>query len=429
MLNMEIKLQISRIIHNKNFRHGTLYTVFSFINSGMSFILVLILAKYLTPYDYGHLNLFNTFVTLFNIIITLCTTSYISVSFFQKNMEDLRKIILIALGSTTFMLVLISLLMLVGEGFMEKSVGVPIRYLWMGLLICYFQVFNTLNLDIWRLEEKPKSYGMYSVSFAVCNFILTFWLIVGMKFGWEGRVYSWFLLGIIYFLISIIFLIKRRYLVFTTPSSSLVRETFLYALPLLPHTASFWLKQGLDRYIINFFHDQGAVGYFSFAMNMAAIINIVGTAFNATNSVFIFKTLAEGYEKVKELLQRQTKLMTIAFFIISVFVAIFALGLIQWGLPKYTESLQYILPLCIGGFFQCIYLLWVNYLFFYKKTKQLMYITFLTALIQVVLSVWLTRYSVLYTAYISMTITGITMVLVYCKVRNILKRPIDKLIL
>lgn len=424
---MKFKNQFSQIAHNKNFRHGALYTIFSFVNRGLSFILILILAHYLAPYDYGQLNLFTTFVTLVSLLIALCTTSYIPVSFFQKDIDTLRKIILIAFATTTIVAIAISAGILIFPGFTEKSIGVPLNYIWIGLLICYCQVFNSVNLDIWRLEERPISYGIYSISFALCNFIFTFWFIVRLHLGWEGRVYAWWMLEILYFVISLGFLIKRKYLVFTNPQIRLIKETLIYALPLLPHTISFWLKQGLDRYIINYFHDQTIVGYYSFAMNLASIIVIVGTAFNATNSVYIYKKLADGYDRVKATLQKQTKIMTVVFFIVSILVSFFAWILIHFFLQKYEDSIPYILPLCLGGFFQCIYLLWVNYLFFYKKTKELMHITLSTAILQVGLSLWLTRYSPLYTAYISMSIMVLTTILVYHRSKKELNLKLNNL--
>ena len=204
--------------------------------------------------------------------------------------------------------------------YIEQIIGIPSKYLWLGLLICYFQVYNALNLDIWRLEEKPVQYGLYGVSFAICNFILTFWLIVGLHFNWAGRVYAWTLLSIIYFIISVLFLFKRRYLSISKPQLSLVKETFIYALPLIPHTVSFWLKQGLDRYIINYFHNQTSVGFYSFALNLAAVITIIGTAFNSTNSVYIYKKLSNGSAAVRDGLNRQATLMSVAFLIISILV-------------------------------------------------------------------------------------------------------------
>lgn len=405
-------VNIKSAIKNRNFQHGMLYTFFSFINNGISFVLLLILARYLTPGEYGSVNLFTTFVTLVSIIISLCTTSFVTVSFFQKSKETLRQIILIALFTSTIMLILLSLILVLFPSLSERAVGVSMKYLWQGVLICYFQVFNSLNLDIWRLEEKPVSYGLYGVSFAISNFILTIWFIVSLHQGWQGRVNAWMILALIYFAVSLIFLIKRKYLVFSLPDLSLFKETYIYALPLIPHTASFWMKQGLDRIIINYFHGQTVVGYFSFAMNLAAIINIVGTAFNATNSVYIFKKLADGYEKVRNVLSKQAKVMVAIFLAVSLGVCIMAYTLIHFFLPKYTNSVIYLFPLCLGGFFQCVYLLWVNYLFFYKKTRKLMLITITTAMVQFVLSLWLTRYSPVYTAYISMMITAITMILV-----------------
>lgn len=410
---MDLKNNIHKIIHNQNFKHGALYTIFAFINNGIGFVLVLILAKYLVPAEYGQLNLFNTFITLFNIIIALSTTSYISVCFFQKSRETLQQVIFVTFAVTSGMLIIISLFIILFPNLTERIAGIPIIYLWLGLFICYFTVFNNVNLDIWRLEEKPLSYGIYSTSYAITNFVFSFILIVVVKLGWEGRVYAWFSLGVVYFFISLIFLIKRKYLILKKPSLKIFTETLLYALPILPHSASFWLKQGMDRYIINYFHEQAAVGYYSFAMNLAAIIGVIGTAFNSTNSVFIYKNLAIGYETVKNTLRKQNILMTGVFLVISILVALFAWCLISWFLTKYTLSAQYIIPLCIGGFFQCLYLLWVNYLFYYKKTKELMYITLSTAIFQLGLSLWLTRYSIIWTAYISMSVSILIYFMVY----------------
>lgn len=409
---MDIRNLINQITHSQNFKHGILYTGFSFANNGISFILLLILAHYLLPSDYGSLNLFNTFVTLLNIIISLCTTAYVSVAYFQVDKITLRKIIIVGLGTTTMVLLLLSILLSFGVSFVEQIVGIDIQYLWLGLFICYFQVFTNMNLEIWRLEEKPISYGLFSMSMAILNFGLTLWLIVGIHMNWEGRVYSQWLVATIFFIISIIFLIKRRYLILTKPTLAIFKDTYLYALPLIPHMVSFWLRQGMDRYIINYFHDQAAVGYFSFAMNLAAIITMVGNAFNSTNSVYIYKKLAEGYAQARGVLSKQTKIMTAVFLAVSIAVGLFAFGLIHFFIPRYEGSIRYILPLCFGGFFQCIYLLWVNYLFYYKKTRQLMHITLSTALLQVLLSLWLTPYSPLFTAYISMAITLLTMILV-----------------
>lgn len=327
---MEIKILLNKIAHSQNFRHGMLYSLFSFLNNGISFILVLILARFLFPSDYGQLNLFNTFVTFLNIIITLSTASFVAVSFFSKDKEALKGIITIVIGVSAIITAIISFLFLCFPVKISHVIGVDIKYLWFGLLVCFFMVFNSLNLDIWRLEEKPLIYGIYSLSFALCNFGLTFWLVVSEHIGWSGRVYAWFILGFIYFIISSFVLYKRRYLSLNKPSRSLIKETFLFALPLLPHNASFWMKQGMDRYILNSFYDTTIVGYFSFSMNMAAIITMIATAFNATNSVYSFKILSKNDSVGLRKLFLQANIMTIVFFIICIAVVVFSFCLITF---------------------------------------------------------------------------------------------------
>ena len=73
---------INKIRTNTLFRNGTLFAFFSFLNSGIGFLLLLVLASFIPPSEYGELNLFNTFVTLLSIFISLNATGIIAVDFF-----------------------------------------------------------------------------------------------------------------------------------------------------------------------------------------------------------------------------------------------------------------------------------------------------------------------------------------------------------
>ena len=83
----------SQINRNTTLRHGVLFTVFSFLNSGVGFLLLLILANYIEADDYGQLNLFNITVQLLTFIISLSTAGYLSVCFFKKTREEFKLII------------------------------------------------------------------------------------------------------------------------------------------------------------------------------------------------------------------------------------------------------------------------------------------------------------------------------------------------
>jgi O-antigen/teichoic acid export membrane protein len=414
--------QIQKLFKSKTVKTGAVYTLFSFINSGIGFILLLLLAGYLIPADYGYLNLYNNFVAVFTIFVTLGTAAYVSIVYFRKSREEFRQVLLIVFVIAAVVTGVILAIIALFSKSIEGIVGIPQEFIYLASFVCFFHVFTDINLNIWRLEEKPVKYGVYSLSSVVLNFILTYLLVIAMHKGWVGRVYAQVLVELTFFLISVGFLFYRGYLRFTRFAWPLFLETLLYGLPIVPHSASFWLKQGLDRYIINYFHDVTAVGLYSFALNFATIISIVGSAFNSNNSVYMFKQLARGYNQARPSMERITRLMIKVFGVVLVIVLLGTIVGVPIILPKYAGCVPYLFPVCLGAFFQNMYLLYVNYLFFYKKTKQLMYITFSTGILQMLLSLWLTRYSVLYTAYISCFITLLTMLLVRHKSLQILRK-------
>ena len=190
---------------------------------------------------------------------------------------------------------------------------------------------------------------------------------------------------------------------------------------MIPHSASAWIRQGLDRYVINYFYMATQVGIYSFAYNFANIIQIIGLAFNATNSVYIYKNLANIEADTSRRLLKQTKVMTLFFAIITLCVYVGTSIFIPIFVPKYTDAISYLFPLCVGAFFQCVYYLFVNYLFYYKKTKKLMYITFSMSLFHVLLSVLLTRYSMMYTAYVTMIVNMMIVLGVFLYSRRVYK--------
>ncbi len=396
---MNFKLILNKIESNKVFKNGLLFSFFSILNNGISFFLLLILAKFLSPEDYGKLNLFTTFITLFSILISLNTNSYVSIAFFKKK-EKLTKIINIVICVTLVICLLLCVVLGLFKMYLTPLIGFPYKYQLVAVIICLFQVLNNLNLETWRLEEKPIQYGTYSLLFVILNLAGTLYFVICLNLDWRGRVYVQLLFTFIFFIIAFIFLIRKKYLKIDIPDKSTVKDTFSYSIPLIPHLISIWLRQGMDRYIINFFWGSIMVGLYSFAYNFAIIIQIIGAAFNSANSVNIFKNLSENPEAAKKYIVKEIKYMFLFYLVLFFVVLGLSYTLIPVVMPKYKNSIKFLFPLCLASFFHCIYLLFVNFLFFYEKTKKLMHITISISLINLCLSFVLTRYNTLWNSYL-----------------------------
>ncbi len=408
---------------NSTIKKASLYTIFSFLNSGINFFILLLLAALLTPSDYGLLNLFNTFYAVLLFLISLSTTGFVSVIFFKGSVIEYKRSVSAVLFITIVVFSVLSIILfLVPSQLAASYLGFSKTIGWIALWISMTQVSVTLILDIWRIEEKIYHYGFYSFLFALLNLLLTVFCVQWLAMGWLGRLYAQFLVTFIFSGIALVIMYKKDLLKYF-PDRNTIFKVLLYGIPLIPHAVSFWLRQGFDKYIVNFYYSVAMVGAYSLAMNIGSIINVIGNAYNSTNSVYLFKTFAQEYTVLNY--KNYVKRNNIAFAVFGVITfAVITVGLllIKIFFHKYLPAMPYVIPLCIGSYLQCIYVLYVNVLFYYLKTKQLMIITFLCSLIHVLMSLWLTKYSLMNTCYVFVLSNLATMLMVYVYSNNILKK-------
>ena len=393
---------IQRILNNKNFRNGALFALFSFFNTGINFVIMMVMARFIKPDSYGQLSLFTTMVSLLSIFICLNTNGFIGVNFFSSSKEKIQRLLNVVVLTTLLAYMVMLTAMCCFTSALEEVSGLTIVYQFYAISFCALNVMNALLLDVWRLEEKVWRYGTFSVLLVICNLILTVLFVGFLRWDWQGRMYAEVITCAGFAVLAFYILTKKNYLRMVFPKKEDFVGAYRFGIPLIPHTTSFWLRQGLDRYVINAFTTQAMVGLFSFAANFANIIQIIGSAFNASYSVNIYKTLATANIDSVKLLRRNCWYLVGVYFVITLLIFLFASLLIPFAFPQYNDCIIYLFPLCGGAMFQCFYLVYVNILFFYKKTKILMYITFTCSLLHCIMSLLLTKYGVIYTAYISL---------------------------
>lgn len=393
---------IQRILNNKNFRNGALFALFSFFNTGINFVIMMVMARFIKPDSYGQLSLFTTMVSLLSIFICLNTNGFIGVNFFSSSKEKIQRLLNVVVLTTLLAYMVMLTAMCCFTSALEEVSGLTIVYQFYAISFCALNVMNALLLDVWRLEEKVWRYDTFSVLLVICNLILTVLFVGFLRWDWQGRMYAQVITCAGFAVLAFYILTKKNYLRMVFPKKEDFVGAYRFGIPLIPHTTSFWLRQGLDRYVINAFTTQAMVGLFSFAANFANIIQIIGSAFNASYSVNIYKTLATANIDSVKLLRRNCWYLVGVYFVITLLIFLFASLLIPFAFPQYNDCIIYLFPLCGGAMFQCFYLVYVNILFFYKRTKILMYITFTCSLLHCIMSLLLTKYGVIYTAYISL---------------------------
>lgn len=411
---------IEKIKRNKTLVKGGLFSFYSFLGKGVNFILLLILANYIAPSEYGELSLFTTVVTFLSFFMGLSTSGYFSISYFRKSNDEFKKdfstIFTINIICFLAFIILISL----GSFWIVGILKLSESLLYYAIIISFFQVVFHLHQDYYRIKEKIGLYGLFNCGNAILNFIFSLIFVICLDQNWLGRVNSQILCTVSFGAISLLFFFKGRFFDFDI-NRRRFKTILFWGIPLIPHLCASWIRQGLDQYIINYNYSTYEVGLFSFALNLASIIIMVGNAFNATNSVTIYKTLSDNNERDKKGVLRKESMNILKIYIIaSAMIGLSVPILVYTVMPRYVASIPYFYILFVYGFIQCLYFLFSNYMFYYGKTKELMVITFSTSILHLCLSLLLTPYSLYLTACVYVVIQSVILFFVIIKVRNLL---------
>lgn len=394
---MNIREKVKSLKNNKTILNGIFFSGFSFLNRGFSFLLLFVLANFFTPSEYGYLSLFATVLMILSYFINMSTEGYLSVVYFKEGITGIRNTSsgILTISIIVSMTLLTSLIMFGNH--IGSILELPLSVLFLAIAISFFTGFTNLNLNIFRLKEKVMTYGLFSCSNALFNFILTIVFVALFHAGWKGRVYAQTICFSIFGIIGIVYFYKNKF--FTRPDFSYIKGMLMWSIPLIPHLATSFIRQGCDRYIINYYHSIDEVGLFSFALNIANIISMIGMGFNQSNSVDIFKVLgsnALNSEKQIKLKHQRRQLIGV-YAVITLFIATIGYYTIPLIMPAYSNAMVYFVLLCGYGLGICLYLVYTNYLFYYGKTRLIMYVTLTSSLFHLSCSLILTRYSLYFT--------------------------------
>lgn len=420
-----LKLKILAILQNKNILNGGLYTVFAFIRQGFNFVMLLIVSAYIAPAEYGQLSLFNSCVQVFGFFLGFSCSGYFSVSFFKSERKefhnDVGVIFLLYLLTAIIGLCIVGAL----KGYIGTALGIPPEMLWLVVIISYFASQYDILLNFFRINEKVYKYGIIALVFVLIYFSLSLFFVIFQNQNWMGVVFANTIANVSLGTAALIFIFKSGIVSFHFTRAR-VKSILLWSLPLIPHLTSSWICNGCDQYIVKHFYSTYEVGIFSFALNLSSVIAVVGTAFNMTYSVNIYQTLS-SCKKAEVIIKTRLQERTLYFInIASTFLLLVGLSLIVLlFLPNYMPSLPYFFILVLFSFLQCVYLIYCNYLFYYGATKKLMYITFGSSIIHLLLSIWLTRYNLYLTAIIYIVVQAGVVILISSESKRLLGKNIN----
>ncbi|RMF93946.1 MAG: hypothetical protein D6734_08940 [Candidatus Schekmanbacteria bacterium] len=385
-------------------KHSSIYAISVILKKGIGFLLIPLYTRYLSPYDYGVLELFSVTINITVILVSqgLVPAFFRSYCYDYADDEEKKRE---ALSTVYYYLVAMAAMIFLLLSFSNKGVndllfkeGDNYQFLLILIFISgFFSVSAYIPMQLLRALSKSAQFAAITIASFVLNVVLKIYLIAFAGFGLKGAVYANLVeSGASAF---ILFLVIRKHLA-PVFSRKILGEMLRFGLPFVPSGLAIWILSVSDRYFLQHYSTTSELGLYSLAYKFSIILDVaIIQPFVKQWPVVYFPLSKE--KNAKEIFSRfgTIFLAVITFAGLSVFVfskpAIYLMAKKDfWG------SFQAILPLVCAFIFSGLYFVVNIGVDIQKKTIYYPIVVGLAAIINIVLNfILIPRWAMIGAAY------------------------------
>lgn len=348
---------------NFKFNHFVNYLFFSISNAIISVCTIILLARYLTPEEFGKFGLLMTIVYFMPSLISFSTDSLQAIKIIE--LDDISYIKFrnnyISFVSSLFLIFLFLSFIALFNLFYFKLIL-------FSLLIGFLQWLSSIHNNELLQKRNSLLFGILNLSNSILLILLSYILLIYVEKTWEYRAFA-------IILTELFLVILRLYFVsdiFTKFSFKYDKNVFYYFLkfgfPLLIAVVPGWILNQFDKYILINKYDYKVVGYYTFAASMSGIIVILSQSLQKSIRPLVYNELYLNGNIIKY----RDKILKYVILIILLSVLIGLLILFffnRYPNFKYSSSRYLIFFAIISQAFFSIYGLLVMVLEYFKKNR------------------------------------------------------------
>jgi O-antigen/teichoic acid export membrane protein len=260
-------------------KHSITYGLGAAMSGVVAFFLIPVYTRYLTPADYGGLEIFQTTLSILSIIFVMGLTTALFRSYFNYDNEEKRKTVV----GTTFLfltgtsaLFLLILMALAGDfsallfGSVEYAVYFRVIF-----LTSFFDVGIVIAFSVFRAREESKKYAIFALVRFLAAAGLNILFVVVLHKGVLGILLGGLIAAFLLYSILLRDIIKNAKLRFSIAE---LKEMLSFGLPLVPAGLAAWIMTMADRYFLQFLSTSQELGLYSLGYKFGMVVQalIVG---------------------------------------------------------------------------------------------------------------------------------------------------------
>lgn len=235
----------------------------------------------------------------------------------------------------------------------------------------------------------PFKYGLFQILLTITNILFSLWFVVGLGMNWQGRIEGQILTFVLFAVISFGILWKGKWLTWK-PEWSYIHNALKFGVPLIPYQLGGWAILMVDRLFITKMVGLTDTGMYTVGYQIGMIIGLIESSFNQAWQPWLFEQLKKEDPNIKVKIVRITYVYFAIIITLALLLSLIAPLFIKYFVGKaFIGSSQFVIWIALGCAFTGMYKMVANYIFYVQRTFFLSVVTFLTAILHIILNYFL----------------------------------------
>lgn len=338
------------------------FFVCSVLQRGISTITTPIFTRLLSTSEYGQYGVFNSWLSIVQIIVTFELTAGVYTMGIVKFREE-EKIFTSSLQGLNLVLCVVwTIIYLILKDFWNALLSLTTVQMLAMLVMAWATASFTFWMTTQRNQFKYKKLVIVTLVVSILKPLVGILLVLNAEDKVTARILGLALVEVICYTGFFISQLQRGKVFY---SGKYWNYAILFNLPLIPHYLAGTILASSDRIMIQRMVNDSAAGIYTLAYSISLLMNMVKDSLNKTVSPYIYQRIREkDYDGISKVVYPSLLLIAIANLLL---IAIAPEVVSVFAPKEYQEAIYVIPPVAMSVYVQFLYLCFAPFEFYFEK--------------------------------------------------------------
>ncbi len=377
-------MKIPKIITN-----SAVYSVTTLLQKGIGFFLLPLYTAFLTPEDYGIVNVVTSVSSFLAVLIMMSLTGAATRFHYRNTDENYRKVLwgtittIVIISSLGWGAVFFTFHKFLVDPFIGEVEFYP--YAVIGLANVIITPLYLLFQASLQARQKAFYYSVNTFSNFLVHIGLAIVFIAVLKLGAVGMLLANVVTSLLFFIYVLIAYIPQ---IKMGIDKTIAKQAFGYSLPLVPHHISIWSAGTIDRLFLNNIKGTSVTGVYSVGQQFGSVVGTIAHSVNQAFVPWFFQMIEKGKTGFRKI-EKMGLFAVICYCMIAFAISLFSPEVLRVMVSEgFRDAWQVIPFLCFAFVFHGLYFFFINILFI-KDTGWVFTVTMSSMVVDILFNILL----------------------------------------